>query len=1020
VIPRRVRLATALAFGLHGLLILAGRYRFSSDAYTHMLFADHYRTNWWSLWDPRWYTGFLVTSYPPLVHQVIALIGLVLGVDAAYALVLWAVLAAFPLAVYAFSRIFVAQAPAEYAALGAAVMPSIYLAAYAFGQLPTLTATLLALFCAAALAEFLKTGRRLSGALAVMLIATGMAAHHATLLFLPVMVAVVALHLVLNKQVSWQKLLPHLAAFTLPAAVAGLLVIWPFWKWGMDQVMQTPIDHATRHNYITDMFSAFLFFWSVYGPLVAVIPLALRKIVDRRYLAQSTAVGWLVLLGLGGTTPIPRWLFGSGWAWLTYDRFALWASFLLLPFFGEMVVIAKQKLRPMAQRVSGFLLTARIRLWPERIRPALLQFSSRLPQAIIYFVMAGTSALVSFYPTMLPMQPRSIDMLPIVDFLAQGSRSQWRYLTFGFGDQFGYLNRLTTATTIDGSYHTARTLPELRSSGIGSIDASYWLPDGLEKLSSILQIAGKYGVRWGFVDDTKYDADLLQNGWDLVKVLSNGVQVWTNTNAVLAPTSSPPADNPLESFSWGTLPLLALAVTTGLAGLRLRPEFARRALLQLHTLAVGLLPVGLVFWYFHSITNIHYERVYFIYDNALFYISDGLALTAVLAWALARGGYGPARPNEKEHHKLPLSFGRLFQSLTPWLLALCALSSLSVLWSKDWRLTAYFSLHLWLGFGLYLSLRDRPDAWRAAVKGLCAALAIQVIFGFFEFVIQSTGLMASMQMFWPGVLDPATPGASVVQLADGTRWLRAYGTLPHPNILGTFAVALLAGPALLFLTNRKPSVWAAVLFTAGPALLIISFSRAAWLGFIVAALVVLLRFQRFDRWRLLLLGFCALLGAAAAVWPLRGLVFSRVNASPTIPTENFSIIGRAWLNGQAVEVLRQRPLLGTGAGTFVVNLAQHAGIGYIIEPAHNLLLLISSELGITGALILLGAFLILLRSIWIARATYSPQAVVFGAALIGLSVTGLFDHSLWTLAPSRMLLALFLGLWAGQVEHEQS
>ena len=231
-----------------------------------MLFADHYRTNWWSLWDPRWYTGFLVTSYPPLVHQVMALIGLLVGVDAAYTLVLWAVLAAFPLAVYAFSRIFVAQTPAEYAAVGAAVMPSIYLAAYAFGQLPTLTATLLALLCAAVLAEFLKTGLRLSWALAVMLIATGMAAHHATLLFLPVMIAAVALHLLLNKQVSWQNLLLRLAAFSLPAVVAGLLVIWPFWYWGLGQVMQTPIDHATRYNYITDMFSAFLFFWSIYGP----------------------------------------------------------------------------------------------------------------------------------------------------------------------------------------------------------------------------------------------------------------------------------------------------------------------------------------------------------------------------------------------------------------------------------------------------------------------------------------------------------------------------------------------------------------------------------------------------------------------------------------------------------------------------------------------------------------------------------------------------------------------------------
>ena len=258
--PLRVRLAVLLAFCLHGVFILMARYRFSFDAYTHMLFADHYRQDWWSLWDPRWYAGFTVTSYPPLIHQIIGLLGKVIGVDAGYALVSWVVLAAYPLAVYAFSRGFVAQTPAEYAALGAAILPSIYLAAYTFGQLPTLTGTLLALFCAAGLAEYLKTGRRLSGGLAVMLAATMMGAHHATLLFLPWLVLAVGLHLRLTHPDSWKHWLPRLALFGLFAILAGLLVIWPFWQWGQHQTIQTPIDHATRHNFIADLPAAFLFF----------------------------------------------------------------------------------------------------------------------------------------------------------------------------------------------------------------------------------------------------------------------------------------------------------------------------------------------------------------------------------------------------------------------------------------------------------------------------------------------------------------------------------------------------------------------------------------------------------------------------------------------------------------------------------------------------------------------------------------------------------------------------------------
>ena len=72
MIPRRVLLAVLFAFLLHGFFILTARYRLSYDAFTHMFFADHYARDWFSLWETRWYTGFNVVSYPPLVHQLIA------------------------------------------------------------------------------------------------------------------------------------------------------------------------------------------------------------------------------------------------------------------------------------------------------------------------------------------------------------------------------------------------------------------------------------------------------------------------------------------------------------------------------------------------------------------------------------------------------------------------------------------------------------------------------------------------------------------------------------------------------------------------------------------------------------------------------------------------------------------------------------------------------------------------------------------------------------------------------------
>ena len=198
--PLRVRRATLLAFCLHGVLILTAQYRLSYDAYNHMFFADHYLKDWWLLWESRWYTGFLIISYPPLTHQLIGLLGHLIGVDAAFALILWVTLSAYPSAVYVFGRIFTGWVPASYAAIGAALLPSLFLTAHTFGQLPTLVGTLFALFGAAVLKEFLCNGKPLTGLLAVFLFTTMMAAHHAVLLFVPFLVGAVLLRLILQQR----------------------------------------------------------------------------------------------------------------------------------------------------------------------------------------------------------------------------------------------------------------------------------------------------------------------------------------------------------------------------------------------------------------------------------------------------------------------------------------------------------------------------------------------------------------------------------------------------------------------------------------------------------------------------------------------------------------------------------------------------------------------------------------------------------------------------------------------------
>jgi O-antigen ligase len=123
------------------------------------------------------------------------------------------------------------------------------------------------------------------------------------------------------------------------------------------------------------------------------------------------------------------------------------------------------------------------------------------------------------------------------------------------------------------------------------------------------------------------------------------------------------------------------------------------------------------------------------------------------------------------------------------------------------------------------------------------------------------------------------------------------------------------------------------------------------------------------------------------------------------------LIGRAWLNGEAVNMIGEYPLTGVGIGSFILELARRAGKGYVVEPAHNLLLLAGAELGVPGLLLVVALSVIFAVRLFKTR---HPGAILAGATLTGLGVIGLFDHYLWTLAPGRLMLGLVIGLFVGQ------
>ena len=133
----RFRVALLIATLFHGGLLASGSHHRTYDAYVHLFFADHYERNWFSSCEPRWYTGFPTVSYPPGVHQLLAVLKGPLGADAAYLVVQMGALLLLVLGVYRFASLWAGQRAAGWAAIAVVLSSSIAEVVHVFGQLPT-------------------------------------------------------------------------------------------------------------------------------------------------------------------------------------------------------------------------------------------------------------------------------------------------------------------------------------------------------------------------------------------------------------------------------------------------------------------------------------------------------------------------------------------------------------------------------------------------------------------------------------------------------------------------------------------------------------------------------------------------------------------------------------------------------------------------------------------------------------------------------------------------------------------
>jgi hypothetical protein len=525
-----------VALAVHGPLLLMQLPAGSFDTNFHIFLASHYAHHWFNPWNEKWFAGFSQTTYPPLTHQWIALFSTVAGLKMGYMLVQLIAVLLLPVGVYRFARIWVNDRAASYAALGTIFLGALAFLVYQAGQLATVASVALYLNALPYFYEWSTQASARSLLKGVALSLTAAAAHHVTLIFGVVFFAGPVLWIACldarDERVSGSLMgvLSRAFVFALLVGIGVGIVLLPYWMELIQHpIHQIPIPHDSRNNYLLNSITAVNYFVIPYGALILALPFIVIRGSSVSRLRPLLIGFWLAFIfGLGGTTPLPRWVLGRAYDILTFERFAFWATLLAMPVVGLLAI------------------------------ELLDRFRAKAAVALALASVATIGAALAWL-TANPYRPTTtMDVQPVDAFLNRDGHDAYRYLTLGFGNELAQVGTYTNATSVDGDYNSARLLPEMTHYGSAQLtNAKFYGSAGMASLRAMLEHANRYGLKYIFVHDPYYEPLLTFVGWRKTETFDNGqITAWSKDDVPPAhridSDTIPPA---WVGLLWGTLPI---------------------------------------------------------------------------------------------------------------------------------------------------------------------------------------------------------------------------------------------------------------------------------------------------------------------------------------------------------------------------------------------------------------------------------------------------------------------------------
>lgn len=356
------------------------------------------------------------------------------------------------------------------------------------------------------------------------------------------------------------------------------------------------------------------------------------------------------------------------------------------------------------------------------------------------------------------------------------------------------------------------------------------------------------------------------------------------------------------------------------------------------------------------------------------YLTDIVVVALLVAWAIETGGIRWIRGIRRAVYLIPL------------FLLFLLFSSLFIAQNQEvavYKLVKILEFFL-LGAYVYHSRRFILGSrlWRLA-------LSIVILYTSFLGILQILLGHSIGGIFWfsgERTFSLADPGVAKAVFA-GQEFLRPYSTFSHPNSLAGFLLVVLI---LLFPARN---ILERLAFVFGTVVLFLSFSQTAWLVSILV--LVFLLFQRprkYSKWGKIIL-FVSVFASL-----FLGKIWSALSGNTIFPEEIFL---RVELLSSAYKMFLDSPIFGVGLNNFINLLPLYGAtpaVSWWLQPVHNIFVLWTVETGLVGLLFLLYFLWRIFRKI-----------KTLPLVLVGIFLTGLFDHYWLTLQQNQLLLAIVLG-----------